>query len=152
MRGLDVCVGVRVNSKPFCNVLFTCCHWFSLTILACFFSVFFCRARQKHITKETAMPGESKALRPLRVVLRRGTSLILYPPPLPHLRLEPLALPQIAIPAKRVRVENTHGSKNTKNAYVSFVVEIIISIHAGCVEAYRFAGKWSGKCARITKT
>ncbi|TKS77580.1 Zinc finger protein [Collichthys lucidus] len=37
-------------------------------------------ARQKPITKEIAMPGESKASRPLRVVLRKGTRLKPYPP------------------------------------------------------------------------
>lgn len=76
------------------------------TTLTCFFPMFSYRARQKLITKETAMPGESKALRPPRVVLRRGISLILCPPPLPRLRSEPLALPQTVSPAKLVREHN----------------------------------------------
>lgn len=113
-----------------------------------FSSMFSYRARQKHITKETVMPGESKASKRLRVVLRRGTSLILCPPPPPHLRPEPQALSQTASPAKRVRkAEIITSSRNWKTACVSFVVEIIISNHAGCSEAYRFSGKY----VRITK-
>lgn len=101
------------------------------------FCSFLHRARQKHTTKETAMPGESKALRPLRVVLRRGTSLILCPPPPPHLRPEPLALPQTASPAKRVRKQKTltEAETETEKMCMSFVVVIIISILWGCSEA-----------------
>lgn len=59
--------------------------------LICFCLVSFHRVRQKPITKGTAMPGESKASRPPRVVLRRGTSLTPCPPPPPRLRAGLLA-------------------------------------------------------------
>lgn len=71
--------------------------------LICFCLVSFHRVRQKPITKGTAMPGESKASRPPRVVLRRGTSLTPCPPPPPRLRAEPLAPHQTVSPAKAVR-------------------------------------------------
>lgn len=71
--------------------------------LICFCFVSFHRVRQKPITKGTAMPGESKASRPPRVVLRRGTSLTPCPPPPPRLQAEPLAPRQTVSPAKVVR-------------------------------------------------
>lgn len=61
------------------------------------------------------MRGESRALRPLRVVLKRGTSLILCPLPPPRLRPEPLALPQTASPAKRVREQKILTGVETEN-------------------------------------
>lgn len=83
-----------------------------------FFCMFSNRARQKLITKETAMPGESKASRPLRVVLRRGISLILCPPPLPHLQPEPLALPQTLSPAKLVREHTMRRGVETEKVFL----------------------------------
>lgn len=76
------------------------------------------RARQKLITKETAMPGESKALRPLRVVLRRGTSLILCPSHPPRLRPEPMALPQTENPAKQVSEQKMLAGVETEKVLV----------------------------------
>lgn len=107
------------ESNPACNVLFTCWHWSSLlgNVNMLFSPVFSHRARQKPITKETAMPGESKASRPLRVVLRRGTSLILFPPPPPRLRPEPLALPPTVNPAKRVREQKILTGVENRNKY-----------------------------------
>lgn len=116
MTCMHACVNVTVESNPASNVLFTCWHWrYNINM---FFSMFSYRARQKLITKETAMPGESKALRPPRVVLRRGISLILCPPPLPRLRSEPLALPQTVSPAKLVREHNILTGVETEKVLV----------------------------------
>jgi len=77
----------------------------------------FLRARQRPITKGTVMPGESKELRPPKVVLRRGTSLILNPQTRPHLRTEPQALPLTMNPAKRVREPKIPLGVKTKTVF-----------------------------------
>lgn len=89
---MHVCVDVTVQCNPASNVFFSPVGT-EATLLTCFFFLFSNRARQKLITKETDMPGESKASRLLRVVHKMGKSLILCLPPPPHVRLELLALP-----------------------------------------------------------
>lgn len=111
----------------------------------------FFRARQKPTTKGTAMPGESKASRPLRVVLKKETNLTPCPPPPPHLRLELLAQPQTVSPAKQVREQKaTATSKNWEKAREN-LVEIIISVHAGCSAAYGLCQKMNGKICKNNK-
>lgn len=100
---------------------------FTYNINMIVFSVFSCRARQKPTTKETAMPGESKASRPLRVVLKRGTSLILCPPPPPRPRQEPLTA-SLANRVRQPKLTPITGTKNRRSAYLSFVAEIIIAM------------------------
>ncbi|MEQ2169828.1 hypothetical protein GOODEAATRI_029180 [Goodea atripinnis] len=65
------------------------------------FSLLFHRARQRPTTRGTATPGELKALRRPRVVLRRGTSLMSYPRPHTRPHPEPLALPRTVSLAKQ---------------------------------------------------
>lgn len=84
-----VYVGISASPLGICITLYFCPL------------LFYLRARQKHIIKETVTPGESKASKPPKVVHRRGTSLIVCP--LPHrLRLERQSLSQTVSRSKLV--------------------------------------------------
>lgn len=91
----------RKLNKPSLALGFCVYHWANSARLNLF--IFRFRVRQRPTIKGTAMPGEWKALRPLRLVHRKVTSLLLGLRP-PHHPQEPWRPTQTLTPAKQVMI------------------------------------------------